>query len=224
MNLFPFGIQHFIRRQETFSTMSTPQTDTEQAFREWLRHLTDEIADNAIPKARMYGTAELSHLGATLHQVRNTATPTPPATDRRNLQDALWFYTAGKLARWTAAVRREEQPSRDTVYDILVYSLMWLKVEETGEWWPDHEDDNDTNQHLTPVSESTEYPSTVDDFPLGTILRETIPSDEDTLPRVYVKMGLNRWSVIDAQGHVVVTSDMFKASYLPNRSRFEVLS
>lgn len=120
--------------------MNTPQTDAERAFRDWMDDLITEIADNAIPKARVYGTAELSHLGATLHQVRNTTTPTPPATDRRNLQDALWFYTAGKLARWTAAVRREEQPSRDTVYDLLVYAVMWLKVEETGEWWPDNEE------------------------------------------------------------------------------------
>lgn len=201
-------------------------SNTERAFREWLRHLTDEIADNAIPKARLYGTAELSHLGATLHQVRNMPGPTPAPTDRRNLQDALWFYTAGKLARWTAAVRREEQPSRDTVYDVLVYSLMWLKVEETGEWWPDHEDEteNENNQYLTPVSEFVEYPHAVDDFPLGTIMRETVDSTEDTLPRVYVKMGLDRWSTIDAQGHMDMSSRMFMAGYLPNQSRFEVLS
>lgn len=198
-------------------------SNTERAFREWLRHLTDEIADNAIPKARLYGTTELSHLGATLHQVRNMPGPTPPPTDRRNLQDALWFYTAGKLARWTAAVRREEQPSRDTVYDVLVYSLMWLKVEETGEWWPDHEDDNDTNQHLTPVSESAEHPNTIDHFPVGTVMRETIESTEDTLPRVYVKMSTDRWSTIDAQGWMNLSSYMFMAEYFPNKSRFEVL-
>lgn len=199
-------------------------SNTERAFREWLRQLTNEIANNAIPKARLYGTTELSHLGATLHQVRNMPSPTPAPTDRRNLQDALWFYTAGKLARWTAAVRREEQPSRDTVYDILVYSLMWLKVEETGEWWPDHEDENETDQCITPVSDFVEYPHAVDDFPLGTVMWETAESTDDTLLRVYVKMDLDRWATIDAKGYMYMSSRMFMAGYLPNQSRFEVFS
>lgn len=175
---------------------------TEQAFREWMNNLVEEIADNAVPKARVYGTSELSNLGATLHQVRNTNNPTPPSTDRRNLQDALWFYTAGKLARWTAAVRREEQPDRDTVYDLLVYALMWLKVEETGEWWPDvpsQENEIATSEH-TDEAKDPSY-QTGDRIP-GVMARpalNTLPvysavaPDLDLFDLVWVKTGHDTW-------------------------------
>lgn len=110
-----------------------PADSAEQAFRSYIQDLTSEVTDMVIPKARTYGTTELSQLGATLMNVAGKGT----VPERGSMQYAVWFYSIGKMARWTAAVKRGEQPTRDTVLDILVYALMWLKVEETGEWWVD---------------------------------------------------------------------------------------
>lgn len=112
---------------------SHPADSAEQAFRSYIQDLTSEVTDMVIPKARTYGTTELSQLGATLMNVAGKGT----VPERGSMQYAVWFYSIGKMARWTAAVKRGEQPTRDTVLDILVYALMWLKVEETGEWWVD---------------------------------------------------------------------------------------
>lgn len=102
-------------------------------FHRYLSQLIDELVDNTAPKAQEYGNTELAQLGATLAHVAGQ----PHRGEAHNTQQAVWFYASGKLARWTAAVRRGQQPSRDTVYDLLVYCLMWLKIDETGEWWPE---------------------------------------------------------------------------------------
>ena len=122
--------------------MSHPTDSAEKAFRSYIQDLTAEVTDMVIPKARTYGTTELSQLGATLMHVAGRGS----VPERDAMQYAVWFYSIGKMARWTAAAKRGEQPTRDTVLDILVYALMWLKVEETGEWWvdmPNQENDHD---------------------------------------------------------------------------------
>lgn len=110
-----------------------PEDPNERIFRQYLHQLVDEIVDNTAPKAREYGTTELAQLGATLSHVAGVQV----SNYSHATQNAVWFYASGKLARWTAAVARQQQPSRDTVYDLLIYCLMWLKIHETGEWWPD---------------------------------------------------------------------------------------
>lgn len=138
----------------------------EQIFRDYLHHLVDELVDNVAPKAREYGNTELAQLGVTLSHVAGQR------VDNYNhaTQNAVWFYASGKLARWTAAVARQQQPSRDTVYDLLVYCLMWLKVQETGEWWPER------------VS-----PQSVDDQPADddklSVLQELAKKTDVTYPR-----------------------------------------
>lgn len=136
------------------NTSTNTNDPNEQIFRDYLHHLVDELVDNVAPKAREYGNTELAQLGVTLSHV---------AGQRVNnynhaTQNAVWFYASGKLARWTAAVARQQQPSRDTVYDLLVYCLMWLKVQETGEWWPEHAspqsaDDQSADDRLTVLQE-----------------------------------------------------------------------
>lgn len=104
----------------------------EDAFRDYFHNLMEEVLDGAIPKAKTYGTHELVALGRTLNQ---TYRPDQNLTDSQAFQVACWFYASGKLARWHAARGRGEQPTTDTVLDLMVYCLMWLKVSETGEWW-----------------------------------------------------------------------------------------
>lgn len=114
------------------STQEILDNQQEDAFREYFHNLLEEILDGAIPKAKTYGTHELVALGRTLNQ---TYRPDQSLTDSQAIQVACWFYASGKLARWNAAQGRGEQPTSDTVLDLMVYCLMWLKVSETGEWW-----------------------------------------------------------------------------------------
>lgn len=110
----------------------------EEAFREYFHNLIREILDGAVPKAKTYGTHELANLGRTLFETihaDSTRGIYNKASDQAAISTAVWFYVIGKTARWSAAVRRGEQPTQDTVVDVLVYCLMWLKVNETGEWW-----------------------------------------------------------------------------------------
>lgn len=157
----------------------------EEIFRDYLHQLADEIADSTAPKAREYGTTELAQLGATLSHVAGVqVTNYAHAT-----QNAVWFYASGKLARWTAAVARRQQPSRDTVYDLLIYCLMWLKIHETGEWWPDtpgaREQSPDQRQADEFISAIQRHPAGKGLMREDQVLRqdpdqgEPLPGDED---------------------------------------------
>ena len=107
--------------------------ESEQAFRQYFHDLVDAVLDPLVSKAREYGTIELEQLGGVFRTTQGFGSSNAQA----NLQVATWFYAQGKAARWTAAVRRGETPSADTVLDLMVYCMMYLKVTETGEWWSD---------------------------------------------------------------------------------------
>lgn len=200
---------------------SNTADSAERAFRSYIQDLTSEVTDMVIPKARTYGTTELSQLGATLMNVAGKGT-TP---ERDSMQYAVWFYSVGKMARWTAAVKRGEQPTRDTVLDILVYALMWLKVEETGEWWVDmpnqeedllpswlHENDRATPQVIPAHTDEAKEEGTCayragDRFPTEMVrpvldnlpVYSVIALDLDLFDLVWIKTGPNTWIRTGAQ-------------------------
>lgn len=112
---------------------------SEQAFCQYFYDLVDAVLDPLMSKAREYGTTELEQLGGVFRATQGFE----PSTSQANLQVATWFYAQGKAARWTAAVRRGETPSTDTVLDLMIYCMMYLKITETGEWWPDIPEDDE---------------------------------------------------------------------------------
>lgn len=192
--------------------MSHPTDSAEKAFRSYIQDLTTEVTDMVIPKARTYGTTELSQLGATLMHVAGRGS----VPERDSMQYAVWFYSIGKMARWTAAAKRGEQPSRDTVLDILVYALMWLKVEETGEWWVDmpnqepsspswlHRKDRASAQTILPSSDwekAVSHYQTGDRIPAELVqstlislpVRSVFVTDSDHSNLVWIKTDQNTW-------------------------------
>ena len=193
--------------------MSHPTDSAEKAFRSYIQDLTTEVTDMVIPKARTYGTTELSQLGATLMNVAGRGS----VPERDAMQYAVWFYSIGKMARWTAAAKRGEQPTRDTVLDILVYALMWLKVEETGEWWvdmPNHENDHNPSwlrrkdrasaQTILPSSDwekAVSHYQTGDRIPAELVqstlislpVRSVFVTDSDHSNLVWIKTDQNTW-------------------------------
>lgn len=193
--------------------MSHPTDSAEKAFRSYIQDLTAEVTDMVIPKARTYGTTELSQLGATLMNVAGRGS----VPERDAMQYAVWFYSVGKMARWTSAARRGEQPTRDTVLDILVYALMWLKVEETGEWWVDmpnqepsespswlHQKDHVAPQTILPSSDGEKAVShyqTGDRLPAELVqstlislpVRSVVVPDSDHSNGVWIKIEQNTW-------------------------------
>lgn len=106
----------------------------DDVFRDYFHTLLDDILEGVVAKAKVYGTQEMDMLGGVFRQVAEL-----PRSEKGNddFLTAVWMYASGKLARWTAAVRRGEQPSVDTVQDLFVYCAMYLKVRETGEWYND---------------------------------------------------------------------------------------
>ena len=111
------------------NTMSQPES-YDDVFRQCFHDLMDDILDPLVGKAREYGTTELEQFGSTLRYVAGL-----PHNPTQDLLTACWNYATGKVARWTAAVKRGERPSEDTVRDLMVYCMMYLKVAETGEWY-----------------------------------------------------------------------------------------
>lgn len=119
--------------------------ESEKAFRQYFHDLVDSILDPLVSKAREYGTLELEQLGGVFRSTQGhlPGLDSPTADQQRNLQVACWFYAQGKAARWTAAVRRGQVPSTDTVLDLMIYCMMYLKITETGEWWWEQDEPRD---------------------------------------------------------------------------------
>lgn len=105
----------------------------EEAFRKYMEDQFQETLDMLVAKARVYGSEELGFHGSMLSRADAGQFLDPYAAPAQ--MKSVTAYASGKMARWVAAYHRGENPSRDTVLDLMVYCLMWLKLEETGEWW-----------------------------------------------------------------------------------------
>ena len=111
----------------------------------WRDKAEDEIA-GVIPKAIEYGSDDLEEMGRTLLNMmghrcnRDCILPDedPNATGgilQAHAQEVgIWFYTLGKMARWTAAVKAGKRVSTDTLLDMGVYSTMARRIRVNGSW------------------------------------------------------------------------------------------
>lgn len=98
----------------------------------WIHNAFSEAIATA-PKAEEYGSAELAEAGHVLSSL--LAIPIEsPTSDAAAMETQIFQYVLGKIGRWTAAMRRGERVSDDTLFDIGIYVKMVLKIRETGEW------------------------------------------------------------------------------------------
>lgn len=98
----------------------------------WMQYAFAEALATA-PKAEEYGSTELAEAGHVLGSL--LAKPLEsPLSDAAAMETQIFQYVLGKIGRWTAAMRRGERVSDDTLFDIGVYVKMVRKIRETGEW------------------------------------------------------------------------------------------
>lgn len=55
-------------------------------------------------------------------------------SDEEAIELGIYFYTRGKLARWTAAVMEGRRPSPDTLLDLTFYTMMARRNQAVGGW------------------------------------------------------------------------------------------
>jgi hypothetical protein len=95
----------------------------------WIGNAALEAPDIA-RKAREYGSNSLAAMGRLIGRVQHRQPMTPAA----ELEYGCAVYAFGKMERVMDALVRGELPSEDTWRDIHVYSVMALRIRETGTW------------------------------------------------------------------------------------------
>lgn len=108
--------------------------DEFETLRDWWMNQAHEAAEATIPKAVEYGSGDLAEIGRAMARMGSL--------NLGGEQDAtelgILFYLIGKVARWEQAVKDGRQASRDTLFDLMVYSMMALRVRDVGGWpWGD---------------------------------------------------------------------------------------
>lgn len=100
---------------------------------EWWVLQAFEEAEATIAKAREYGSDELIYSGRIAGQI-HARHDESTLTNAQAAELMIYFYVLGKMGRWTAAMRRGEFVSDDTLLDIGIYTRMVQRLRLTGEW------------------------------------------------------------------------------------------
>lgn len=95
----------------------------------WLRNAFEAELPGTIDKAILYGSVDLEIMADAMGKMMPHL-----KTDALRLQAAISFYLLGKVARAMGALRDGREPTADTWYDAHIYSMMGLKIQETGFW------------------------------------------------------------------------------------------
>lgn len=134
--------------------MRPPPGDTEPAWRvvvdtrqpirqggeaellQWWISLAVDDFYATVPKMLEYGgkigsegAADLRTMGDALATLLGWGIFTPVA-----LELACWFYVLGKVGRLISDYQNQRPGKRDTWFDIVVYSMMARRIQETGRW------------------------------------------------------------------------------------------
>ena len=100
----------------------------EDLARWWMETAEDE-AERTIVKAVEYGAHDLVEIG------RNLAlTQGRKVDDEEAAELGVYFYTCGKLARWTSAIADGRRVSDDTLLDLGIYVRMAQRLRDSGGW------------------------------------------------------------------------------------------
>ncbi|AOE44402.1 hypothetical protein SEA_GHOBES_51 [Gordonia phage Ghobes] len=124
--------EHAYSLAEGLSSVLASHGVTDPTVHWWVQHALQE-AIPTVAKAKEYGTVELVEAGRLLAS-QLVGYQGQTVTDQEALELQVYQYVVGKLGRWTAAVRRGEQVSDDTLFDLGVYATLVQKARETGEW------------------------------------------------------------------------------------------
>lgn len=106
--------------------------DPDPAVVWWIQQAYDE-ATQTLKKAHEYGSTELVYAGRVMAQVHSRMEDRE-LSDMQAAELQIYQYVLGKMGRWTAAMRRGEFVSDDTLLDIGVYVRMVQKMRSTGTW------------------------------------------------------------------------------------------
>lgn len=98
----------------------------------WVGVAADDIARTEA-KIHDYGgrgaAIDLLSIGRDLAMTMGRA-----VSDEEAIELGIYFYTRGKLARWTAAVMEGRRPSPDTLLDLTFYAMMARRNQAVGGW------------------------------------------------------------------------------------------
>jgi hypothetical protein len=129
-------------------------TDSELA--RWWREQTEDDIAKTVPKAIEYGAQDLLDMGRDAAGILGRE----GVSDEEAMEIAIWFYLRGKLARWTAAIRRGDRVSDDTVFDVGIYARMVQRIREVGSWPGDFAEQIEGKVPLLDVSSFDQSPGT----------------------------------------------------------------
>ena len=118
--------------QEGIAAVLASNGVTDPLFHWWMQHAYEEAA-HTLPKAIEYGSTELQEAGHILASLMSKPIE-EPMSDAAAMETQIYQYVLGKVGRWTAAMRRGDRVSDDTLFDIGVYVTMVRKIRDTGEW------------------------------------------------------------------------------------------
>lgn len=119
--------------QQTLFDIESVPDDKKQRVRDlqaWMEKIRQAEQNETLRKAVEYGSSDLEVMGKTMLLL----VPEHLRTEALGLQMAIGFYALGKVARLFGAFEDGRAPSTDTWYDLHIYALMGMKVQETGRW------------------------------------------------------------------------------------------
>jgi hypothetical protein len=103
--------------------------DDDPTWAAWWRMQAEDEIEMMRPKVTDYGAVDLAWIGHQMAQNQGRQ-----VDDEEAAELGIYWYSLGKLGRWTAAVREGRRPSDDTIQDLVVYGRMCLYVREHGRW------------------------------------------------------------------------------------------
>ena len=112
----------------------------------WVMNTIESDLDEVIPKAILYGGADLEVMAAAMRPFLDVsyagADYDEDTMKRLSMEAAVGFYSLGKVARLMGGYAAGQIPSDDTWGDLTVYSVMGRYIRNHGEWRVQVEDDD----------------------------------------------------------------------------------
>ena len=112
----------------------------------WVLGTIESDLDEVIPKAILYGGADLEVMAAAMRPFLDVsyagAEHDEQTMQRLAMEAAVGFYTLGKVARLMGGYAAGQIPSDDTWGDLTIYSVMGRYIRHHGEWRVQIEDDD----------------------------------------------------------------------------------